>query len=110
VSLTGTNREPISSDLGPAALLERNDADARCLYTDLRGCFSRGAQFPAKSRKIPCSEGILASASGLRCFLLHFRSGIEEHQRVAPDLFQLRGRAPPREVGLKWATGSARLR
>jgi hypothetical protein len=54
----------------------------------------RGTTFPVKSRKFPCSQGISAGAMGVRCFLLHFGSGIEEYQWFGPDLFgSVRGRA-----------------
>ena len=63
------------------------------------GLLFRGTKFPVKSRKIPCSEGISAGASGICCFLLHFGSKIEEHQRVGPDLFRFRARPRARARG-----------
>jgi hypothetical protein len=63
------------------------------------GLLFRGTTFPVKSRKIPCSEGISAGASGICCFLLHFGNGIEEHQRVGPDLSRFRARVCARARG-----------
>src|SRR5947207_1140237 len=62
--------------------------------------FFPGTTFPDKSRKFPCSEGIPAGTSRLRCHSLHSVSGIEEHQRVGPDVFSApRGRARARTRG-----------
>ena len=70
----------------------------------------RGGTFPVKSRKIPCSQGISAGASSIRCYLLHFGKGIKRYQRVGPDLFSMRARAREREGGKGAAEGDADAR
>jgi hypothetical protein len=67
----------------------------------------RGRTFPVKSRKIPCSQGISAGASGIRCYLLHFGNGIERYQQVGPDLFTRRARARMRATGAAQSIQSA---
>jgi hypothetical protein len=72
----------------------------------------RGGTFPVKSRKIPCSQGISAGASGIRCYLLHFGNGIKRYQWVGPDLYRLAcGRASERaERGTAEGDADARLK
>ena len=59
----------------------------------------RGTTFPVKSRKIPCSQGMSAHASDIRCYWLHFGNRIEGYQQVGPDLFSCAARAGARARG-----------
>ena len=63
------------------------------------GLLFRGTTFPVNTRKIPCSEGISAGASGICCFLLHFGNGIARYQGVGRDLFRFRARVRARARG-----------
>jgi hypothetical protein len=86
-ALTGTNEEHISRI---ARTLCRRGRTAPMLATAVNPSVSllfHGTTFPVKSRKIPCSQGNSASASGIRCYLLHFGNRIQRYQQVGPDLF-----------------------
>jgi hypothetical protein len=72
------------------------DAGNRFLSAVCRA-ISEQTEFPAKSRKIPCWQGIPPSLVARCCYLLLSGSGIPRFQRVGPDLFRRSAGARTRE-------------